>query len=166
MAQLHDIFMKTAFLFASKSKCVSHHVGAIIVKNGRIISTGYNGTPPGLQNCNEKFDASNFDREEHHIWSRDNEPHAEQNCISFAAKEGVSIKDADMYVTISPCNDCLKNIIMTGIKNIYYLYLYDKVTLNPVLLKKINVKEVPKAKEIKKWVTENNLLFTTKLIIK
>jgi len=159
MAQLHDVFMKTAFLFASKSKCVSHHVGAIIVKNGRIVATGYNGTPPSLMNCNERFDLYNFDREEHHVWSKDNEVHAEANCIAFAAKNGVNIVDSDIYVTISPCNDCLKMISMTGIKNVYYLYLYDKVVYNPSLLKLINVLEVPNASEIKKWVELNNLYY-------
>jgi len=162
MSQMHDVFMKTAFLFAEKSHCVSHHVGAVIVKNGRIIVTGYNGTPEGLPNCDEHFDQENFDREAHHIWSRDNEIHAEMNATQFASKYGVDTEGADMYVTISPCNDCLKNAIPAGIKNIYYLYLYDKVNLNPALLKKINVQEVPGAEEIKKFVWLNNLLYKPK----
>ena len=59
MAKTHDVFMKTAFLFAEQSKCVSHHVGAVIVKNNRIISTGVNGTPPDLPNCCDIFDKDN-----------------------------------------------------------------------------------------------------------
>lgn len=159
MSQMHDVFMKTAFLFAEKSHCVSHHVGAVIVKNGRIIVTGYNGTPEGLDNCDTYFNSEDFDREAHHLWSKDNEIHAEMNAISFAAKYDVNTDGADMYVTISPCNDCLKNAIPAGIKNIYYLYLYDKINLNPSLLKKINVQEVPGAEEIKKFVEKNNLLY-------
>jgi dCMP deaminase len=159
MSQMHDVFMKTAFLFAEKSHCVSHHVGAVIVKNGRIIVTGYNGTPEDLPNCDEVFDKENFDREAHHLWSKDNEIHAEMNTISFAAKNDVNTDGADMYVTISPCNECLKNAIPAGIKNIYYLYLYDKINLNPILLKKVNVMEVPGAKEIKEFVERNNLLY-------
>lgn len=158
---MHDVFMKTAFLFAEKSHCVSHHVGAVIVKNGRIIVTGYNGTPEGLGNCDNHFDPTNFDREAHHVWSRDNEIHAEMNAIAFAAKNEVNIDGTDMYVTISPCNDCLKNAIPAGIKNIYYLYLYDKINLNPVLLKRINVQEVPGAEEIKEFVERNNLLYVS-----
>lgn len=162
MAEMHDKFMKTAFLFADESKCVSHHVGAVIVKDFRIISIGYNGTPPGLPNCNEVFDPFEFDRETHHIWSKDNEIHAEMNAIAFAAKTNIETQGADMYVTVSPCNDCLKNISMTGIKNVYYLYLYDKIDLNQALLEVVNVQEVPGAKEIKKWVEYNNLNYIPK----
>lgn len=143
--------MKTAILFSKESKCVSKNVGAIVVRDGRIISTGYNGSPPDLPNCCDVFDPNNFDREEHHIWSRDNEIHAEMNAIGFAAKYPVEVDGCDMYVTISPCNDCLKNLTATGLKNIYYLEKYDKATLNPVLLKKIHVEQVPGAEELKKW---------------
>lgn len=163
MKPMHDVFMKTAFLFASKSHCVSHHVGAVIVKDGRIVSTGINGTPEGLGNCDNHFNPDNFDREEHHLWSKDNEIHAEMNALMYASKRGnVETEGADMYVTISPCNDCLKNAIPAGIKNIYYLYLYDKISLNPVLLKKINVQEVPGAEEIKAFVEKNELLYKPK----
>ncbi|HPI82018.1 MAG TPA: deaminase [Candidatus Paceibacterota bacterium] len=162
MAEMHDKFMKTAFLFAEESKCVSYHVGAVIVKDKRIISIGYNGTPPGLPNCDEVFDKDNFDREAHHHWSKDNEIHAEMNALAFAAKTNIETEGADMYITTSPCNDCLKNISMTGIKNVYYLYLYDKIELNPALLKVVNVQEVPGAEEIKEWVERNNLNYKPK----
>lgn len=159
---MHDKFMKTAFLFADESKCVSHHVGAVIVKDKRIVSIGYNGTPPDLPNCCEVFDPEGFDREEHHKWSKDNEIHAEMNAIGFAAKKGEDIEGCDMYVTVSPCNDCLKNICATGIANVYYLYLYDKIDLNPALLKKVNVQQVPGAEYIKSWVEKNNLYYVPK----
>ena len=162
MAEMHDVFMKTAFLFAQKSKCVSHHVGAVIVKDNRIISVGYNGTTPGLPNCGDVFNKDDFDREAHHKWQKDNEIHAEINSFAFAAKRGDSIDGCDMYTTISPCNECLRNLSMTGIKNIYYLYLYDKVDLNPELLKAINVQEVPGAEEIKKFIEKNDLLYVPK----
>jgi dCMP deaminase len=160
MSKMHDVFMKTAFHFASKSHCVSHHVGAVIVKDGRIVSTGINGTPEDMPNCDEIFDKEKFDREKHHFWSKNNEVHAEMNALMYASKKGnVETEGADMYVTISPCNDCLKNAIPAGIKNIYYLYLYDKIALNPALLEKINVLEVPGAAEIKEFVERNNLLY-------
>lgn len=154
--------MKTAFLFSEKSRCVSHHVGCVIVKDGRIISSGINGTPPGLPNCCEVFDINGFDREEHHIWSKNNEVHSEANSIAFSAKNDINIEGSTMYVTISPCNECLKLIIMAGIKNVYYLFKYDKDTLNPVLLQNIKVEEIPNAEEIKEWVFKNNLLFVSK----
>ena len=151
-----------AFLFAEKSKCISHHVGAVIVKDDRIISVGYNGTPPGLINCCEVFDKDNFNRQEHHIWSSENEIHAELNALAYSAKTNIEVDGADVYVTISPCNQCIKNLIPAGIKNIYYLFLYDGSTLNPELLKKINVMEVPGAEQIKDWVIKNNLLYISK----
>lgn len=158
MAEMHDVFMKTAFLFASHSKCVSHHVGAVIVKNKRIISVGYNGTPPGLPNCCEVFDKDNFDPVVHRSWQKVNEIHAEMNALAFAAKQGDNIDGCDLYVTVSPCEDCLKNLSVAGIKNIYYLYLYD-VELNPAILEIIKVQEVPGAEEIRKFVEKNNLLY-------
>ena len=154
--------MKTAFLFSEKSKCVSHRVGSVIVKDKRIIVTGYNGTPPDLPNCNQIFNVNKFNREDHHKWSKDNECHSEINILAFSAKHAVNTNEADMYVTISPCNDCLKAIIMAGIKNVYYLFKYDRDTLNPILLQKINVVEVPGAEELKEWVYKNNLLFVSK----
>ena len=151
--------MKTAFEFSNESKCVSHHVGAVIVKDGRIVVTGYNGSSPKLPNCCDIFDKNNFNREAHSKWSDDNEIHAEMNAINFAARHGIEIDGCDMYTTISTCNQCLKNVVMAGIKNVYYLYLYDRIELNPSLLRKVNVEEVPGAIEIMKWVEKNNLLY-------
>ena len=158
----HDLFIKTTFLWAHESKCVSHHVGAVVVKDGRPIITGYNGSPPDLPNCCDVFDKNDFDRVAHSKWSGDNEVHAEMNTIAFAAKHNVEVDGCDIYVTISPCNDCLKNLIPTGIKNVYYLYEYDRIQINPVLLQKINVQEVPNAAELKKWVKKNDLLYVPK----
>lgn len=158
----HDLFIKTAFEWAAESKCVSHHVGAVIVKDRRIISTGYNGTPPDLPNCCDVFDKDNFSRVKHIDWSKDHEIHAEMNAIMFAAKEGKAIDGCDLYCTISPCNECLKNIAMSGIRNVYYLYLYDRIELTPAMLKKVNVQEVPNAEYLKDWVVKNDLLYIPK----
>lgn len=175
MKKAHSLFMKTAFLFSAESKCLSKHVGAIIVKNNRIISTGVNGTPPDLPNCDDYFKKLyrkrnlqiSFEewiktpewRKEHTLWSDDNELHAEMNAIDFSAKEGREIEGSDIYVTISPCNHCLKNITMTGIQNVYYLYLYDRIKINPTLIEKVNVQLVPNSTELKKWAEKNNLLY-------
>ena len=74
-------FKKVLLSLSSESKCVSKKVGALIVKDMRIISTGYNGTLSGCKNCNDIFDETNFNRDEHHNWSIKNEIHAEQNAI-------------------------------------------------------------------------------------
>jgi len=84
------------------------------------------------------------------------------NAIAFSAKHNVEVDGCDMYITTSPCNDCLKNVSATGIKNIYYLYLYDKEPINPELLKAVNVQEVPGAAKIKQWVEDNNLNYIPK----
>ena len=117
--------MKTALLLSQESKCVSKKVGAIIVKEGRIISIGYNGTPAGYENCSDHFN-SDFDREAHHEWSNSHEIHAEMSCLLYAAKNGISIDNSVIYVTLQPCQHCLKNLIQSGITRIYYLFSYDK----------------------------------------
>jgi len=162
MKNKHDVFIKMAFLMSDESKCVSHHVGAVVVREERIVVTGYNGSPPGLPNCCDVFDKEDFDRVEHSKWSADNEIHAEMNAFAFAAKYDIGIDGCDMYTTISPCNECLKNMTMTGIKNVYYLYKYDRIAVNPTLLQKINVQEVPGAEELKLWVEKFGLLYKGK----
>jgi dCMP deaminase len=127
---MKNFFLKTAYLLGQESKCVSRQVGAVIADHKRIISTGINGTPPGFENCKEHF--PNYDyktqREEHHTWSKMNEVHAEMNAILFAAKEGKAIEGSEIYTILQPCDECLKNIIASGIKKIYYVVAYDKAT--------------------------------------
>lgn len=112
------------------SKCVSKQVGCVIVRDGRIISSGCNGTPSGAINCCELFDRNNigdeYYRSIHHEFSESMECHAEENAIIIAAKYGVSINDAELYVSMKPCQRCLKMIAGIGIKNIYYRREYDK----------------------------------------
>lgn len=131
---MKTFFLEAVKLLAQESKCVSRKVGAIIVKDGRIISMGYNGTPVGFDNCCEVFNENNFDPEEHHQWSNVNEIHAEMNAILFAAKNGISINGAEMYCTLHPCNHCLKNLIQSGIKKIYYLEEYPRTVKDDKLL--------------------------------
>ncbi|HIP29697.1 MAG TPA: dCMP deaminase [Sulfurospirillum arcachonense] len=116
-------FINIAHELASASKCVSKQVGAVIVKDGRILSTGYNGTPAGYTNCCDHWNGEYTS--EHHEWSKTYEIHAEMNAIIWAAREGISIKDATIYVTLEPCSDCSKNIIASGIKRIVYDKSYE-----------------------------------------
>ncbi len=116
-------FINIAQELAKASKCVSKQVGAVIVKDGRILSTGYNGTPAGFTNCSDHWNGEYTS--EHHEWSKTYEIHAEMNAIIWAAREGISIKDATIYVTLEPCSECSKNIIATGIKRIVYAKPYE-----------------------------------------
>ena len=123
-------FINIARELATASKCVSKQVGAVIVKNGRILSTGYNGTPPGFQNCNDYWNGEYT--KEHHEWSKTYEIHAEMNAIIWAAREGISIDGATIYVTLEPCSECSKNLIASGIKRIVYANSYEHTNSNVI----------------------------------
>lgn len=155
--KLQDFFIKTVLLLSQESSCVSKKVGAIIVKDNRIISMGYNGTPSGFENCNMHFNEDKFDREEHHIWSNKYESHAELSCLLFSVKNGINISNSEMYVTMHPCDQCIKNIIQSGIKTIYYLYQYDKNTVGNELLKNIKI-ECLLSPEVENFVIINDLI--------
>jgi dCMP deaminase len=116
-------FINIAKEISKASKCVSKQVGAVIVKDGRILSTGYNGTPAGYKNCCEYW--QNEYTKEHHEWSKKYEIHAEMNAIIWAARKGISIENATIYVTLEPCSECSKNIIASGIKRIVYEKSYE-----------------------------------------
>jgi len=116
-------FIKIATELATASKCVSKQVGAVIVKDGRILSTGYNGTPAGFTNCNDHWKGEYTS--EHHEWSKTYEIHAEMNAIIWAARKGISIEGATIYVTLEPCSECSKNLIASGIKRIVYAKEYE-----------------------------------------
>lgn len=121
-------FINIARELASASKCVSKQVGAVIVKNGRILSTGYNGTPAGYTNCCDHWNGEYTP--DHHEWSKTYEIHAEMNAIIWAAKEGISIDGATIYVTLEPCSECSKNLIASGIKRIVYATPYEHTNSN------------------------------------
>jgi len=127
----HFTFLKIAEILSKESKCVSKKVGAIFVKDNRIIASGINGSPSGSVNCNDVFNPLDFNRENHNRWQKNNECHAEMNAIIFAAKNGVKIdSDCILYSTLQPCCNCLKHIASLGIKTIYYINLYDKCDWN------------------------------------
>jgi dCMP deaminase len=115
--------MNIAKEISTASNCISKQVGAVLVKDGRIISTGYNGTPKGYVNCCDYM--INKERDTHHEWSLKYEIHAEMNAIIFAAREGISILGSTLYCTMEPCSECTKNIIASGIKEIYYSTSYE-----------------------------------------
>jgi dCMP deaminase len=113
--------MNITTLVAQRSTCTRRAVGAIIVKDKRILSTGYNGAPTGIRHCLEVGclrESLQVPSGERHELCRG--IHAEQNAIIQAAYHGVSVKDALLYCTNQPCAICAKMIINAGIKKIYY----------------------------------------------
>lgn len=140
------MFMQIAALVAQQSKCISYKVGCLIVKDGRIVTMGYNGTPSGFINCSEEF--GNLDmsvpenREKHHAFSEKYEIHAEQNSILFAAKNGVSIDGATVYTTVQPCYTCLKMFCQSGIRRIVYGIPYDKAIYDKEIMKLIKQSDI------------------------
>lgn len=123
--KMKNYFRSVCLETAKLSTCVSKQVGAVLVRDNRIISIGYNGVPAGSTHCNEVFD-KDFDREEHHAWSFYNEYHAEENCISFCTRNGIKTEGATLFVTLSPCIHCAKLVSNVGIKSVYYIESYDK----------------------------------------
>jgi len=119
-------FINIVFEIAKWSKCVSRQVWAIIVKDNRILSTGYNWSPAWYTNCNERFNWVYWP--EHHDWSAKYEIHAEMNAVLWAARNWVSIEWATIYCTYQPCFDCTKNIIWAWIKHIVYKDKYKHYT--------------------------------------
>lgn len=118
-------FMDITRLVAKRSTCLRRAVGAVVVKDRRILSTGYNGAPVNVTHC---IDAGCL-REKLNVPSGEKHElcrgiHAEQNAIIQAAYHGVSIKGATLYCTNLPCSICAKMIINAGIKAIYYVEGY------------------------------------------
>jgi len=107
-------FKKIVINVANLSKSKSIKVGALILKDNRIISIGYNGQLPGEPHKKVRVNGINVA----HI-------HAEQNCIMFCAKNGIGINNCEMLITHYPCNMCSKLCIMAGIKKIYYINNYE-----------------------------------------
>lgn len=113
--------MNITTLVAQRSTCTRRAVGAIIVKDKRILSTGYNGAPSGIRHCLEVGclrESLQVPSGERHELCRG--IHAEQNAIIQAAYHGVSVNNAVLYCTNQPCSICAKMIINAGIKKIYY----------------------------------------------
>ncbi len=117
-----EYFMQIAEIVKTRSTCLRRQVGAVIVRDNRIITTGYNGAPSRLKECTELGFCK---REQLHIPSGQRHElcralHAEQNAIIQAANLGISTKGATMYVTLQPCVICAKMAINAGIVKIVY----------------------------------------------
>ncbi len=135
-----EYFLNIADVVASRSNCLRRHVAALIVKDRRIISTGYNGTPRGIKNCCE----GGCPRCASNVPSGENLgecvcSHGEENAIVQAAYHGISVREGTLYTTFSPCLLCAKMIINAGISEVVYRARYSIDGTSMRLLKEAGV---------------------------
>jgi dCMP deaminase len=160
--KLDITFMNMAKEVAKLSYCQRHKVGALIVREGNISSFGYNGTPSGMDNCCEdtqyvSTDAYSWIDEEtisikwplidengkrYRLITKKETLHAESNAILKAAKSGVSTDNSTLYITLSPCIDCAKLILQSGIKRVVYSEEYKDVSGIEFLRKFISIEKL------------------------
>lgn len=117
-----EIYMELAEKLALRSHCVKAQVGAVLTKDTRIVSLGYNGPPAGTHNCDQEWPETGCARDSKGSCSL--ALHAEQNAILYATKNNVSMQDATLYVTLSPCIACARVIFTTGIKKVFFKNSY------------------------------------------
>lgn len=114
-----QMYMAIAEIVALRSTCLRGQVGAVITKDTRVVSIGYNGAPSKIGQCDQY--GCIVDSEKGGCIRT---IHAEQNAIAYASRVGIPLENATLYVTISPCIDCAKLIIASGIKRLVYLQEY------------------------------------------
>ena len=125
----HEYFMMLAKLVSVRSTCNSRKIGAVIVRNNRILATGYNGAVHGAPHCSDKGPDFCLRRS---IGAHDAEKynyclssHAEVNAVNQAARFGTPLENATLYCTLEPCNWCFKQLLQAGIREIYFESPYD-----------------------------------------
>jgi dCMP deaminase len=119
--------MKMAEVIAERGTCDRKQVGAVIARDGRIISVGYNGAPPGLPHCEENMHGWNFSKHPDLMVEEQgcrNATHAEANALAFAARHGVPTDGADLFVTVAPCENCARLLIAAGVRRVWFKEAY------------------------------------------
>lgn len=113
-------FLQIAAVVSTRTTCLAEPVGAVLVKDGQILSTGYNGVPSGQPHCTDQ----GYCYDDIKDCSKDSRPsraiHAEMNAIAQAAKHGVNTNEAHLYITKKPCENCMKLIRAAGIAKIVF----------------------------------------------
>ncbi len=139
-----EYFMQIASLVSQRATCLRRSVGAVIVKDKRMLATGYNGAPRGLKHCLETGclrDKLKIPSGQRHELCRG--LHAEQNAIIQASLYGVSVKDSVIYITNQPCIICAKMLINAGITEIVISGSYpDEMSMQMLKEAKIKVRKV------------------------
>lgn len=137
-------FCEIADLVSSRSTCLRNQVGAVIVRDSQILSTGYNGAPKGLPHCEDVGcirEQQGVKPGERHELCRG--LHAEQNAVIQAAYNGTSVKDAKMFCTTQPCSICTKILINAGIIEVIYIEAYeDKLAAQLVKESSLKMRQV------------------------
>ena len=112
----HQYFMQMAHLASTRATCDRKHVGAVLVVDQRVVATGYNGSPPGLAHCDDAGHdlVPNAEGRENCVRTI----HAEMNAIAQAAKHGISLRGATLYVNTYPCWNCAKALLAAGVATI------------------------------------------------
>jgi dCMP deaminase len=153
--RLDSVYMEFALSLATLSHCVRNQVGTVITVNNKVVATGYNGSPPGYENCDTHFDEKIEEmiqeyedanliplfytldhkrsfvletdefKQIHGEWSK-REIHAEMNAILQAAKSGTCLNGGTVYVSLAPCIDCAKAVVVSGISRIVYARDYER----------------------------------------
>lgn len=117
-----DIFMELAVNLAKRSHCIRAQVGAVLTRDTRIISIGYNGPPADTHNCDDEFPGVGCPRDSKGSCSL--ALHAEENAILYAAKNGSAVEGATIFVTLSPCIACARIIYSMKITRVVFLHSY------------------------------------------
>ena len=147
-SQLDETYLRMANIWSLLSKAKRKKVGCLIVKNGQIISDGYNGTPAGFDNACEFVNEGFLDRAENKLQTKPEVLHAESNALMKLAKSTNSSDGCKIYLTMSPCFDCAKLIIQAGVKRVVYSEAYrntsgvDFLRKNNIKCKKLTVTDV------------------------
>lgn len=132
LRDLDTYFMNIAFATAERSTCTRAQVGALLVQDGRIIATGYNGSPSGAEHCTD----IGCRLENGHCVAT---VHAEENAILSAARHGIKVESASVYCTHKPCLNCTKSLINAGVREFVYSKPYDAGQIASHFIKKAGV---------------------------
>ena len=147
-----DYFMANAELISKRSTCDRAYVGAVLVKDNRIIATGYNGGVSETDNCNE---VGHYMEDGHCIRT----VHAEMNALIQCAKEGISTKNTEIYVTHFPCLNCTKQLLQVGCKRVVYIHQYriDEYAEYLYREKEVELVNLP-IEEVKRAIAETDFI--------
>jgi len=131
-----EYIMQICYAVAARATCRHREQGAVIVKNSRIISMGFNGAPPGVKDCLERGYCS----KEKNLPCLAESLHGESNAIITAAKEGISVDSTVLYCIYSPCRGCANMLKTAGIVEVVYKEVYDGFPGGPEYLRSLGVK--------------------------
>ena len=135
---LDDYFMQITRIVASRSTCLHRDQGAVIVKNSRILATGYNGSAPGQPHCIDL----GYCAKDVGLGCRAEGLHGESNAIASAAKIGISVDGATIYCVYSPCEACCNLLKSAGIAEVKYVEVYEGFPEGPKYLEALGIKAV------------------------